>query len=301
MLLRSAPMRATAALALASLAGLGSCKSTAPGSTASTTASSTATIAPSPAPAASASATGTSALEQSKGLPPWTFAGFPGWIGYATNPERSAEDSPRHATHAIAIGDEPAWAETKAALRAHAPGFSEVVPFAAYEEIGFGCDGRTASFAFWSASKRLTPGPLWLTPPETSATVTPVVEIPKEKIPAKVASTGEPELRAWSAGAHTFVSRRTGTTLVSEVWEGETRTFRDASKYVAMEGADDVAPSLEGGPGVPIPRLVIAVEGKTLLLVESNGFEGAGFVGVLLEKGAAKRAEGRPYSYWCAF
>lgn len=294
MLVGSAQMR-TAALASVVLATLAACNRT----------SSTPPATPEPIASAVATATATatdaSALDASKGLPPWTFAGFPGWIGYATNTEQSAGDSPKHPVHAIAIGDEPAWEKAKPSLRASAPGFSEVVPFAAYEEIGFGCDGRTASFAFWSTSKRLTPGPLWLTPPETSATVTPVVEIPKEKIPAKVASTGEPELRAWSAGAHTFVSRRTGTTLVSEVWEGETRTFRDASKYVAMEGADDVAPSLEGGPGVPIPRLVIAVEGKTLLLVETNGFEGAGFVGVLLEKGAAKRAEGRPYSYWCAF
>lgn len=285
-----------AAAAVLAIAACNRSSSAPPATPASTPAS--ATVA---SPTRAATACDANALDQSRGLPSWTFEGFPGWIGYATNTEGSREDSPKHATHAIAIGDEPAWDEKKPALRVTIAGFSEVVTYATYEEIGFGCDGRTAKFAFWSASRRLPPGPAWLTPRETAATVTPVVEISKEKIPTKIATTGEKELRAWTAGAHTFVARRTDATLVSEVWEGETRTLRDESKYTPMEGADDIAPSLEGGPGVPIPRLVISVEGKTLLLVESNGFEGAGFVGVFLEKGAAKRAEGRPYSYWCAF
>jgi hypothetical protein len=50
-----------------------------------------------------------------------------------------------------------------------------------------------------------------------------------------------------------------------------------------------------------VPRMLLVAGDARLLLVQTDGYEGTNFDGLQLEKGSARWAEGKLYSYWCAF
>lgn len=237
--------------------------------------------------------------------PPPTFAGFPGWLGLATVEGHSDFDAPSEPVAHVALPEYPqAWAALagQKKLAALAPGFSDEVAFFGTHEIAFGCDGGKSTFAFFKGTRRPAQGAVWLVPPGTAASIAPLDEIPAAKISAAIKKAGPKDLRAWRVGdRRTFVSRRTDKSITSEIWEGETRVFRDEVAWRPMAGGDAVPPTLAAGPAVPIPERVLVSGTASLLVIQTHGFEGTNFRAIHLSDGAARRAEGGLYLYWCAF
>lgn len=228
-----------------------------------------------------------------------TFDGFPGWLGLAAIDGAGGDvDAPANPAAHIALTEPAAWAALGGTRQlALAPGYKEEVGYFSTAEIPFGCDGRKETFAFFKGKTRPPRGIVWLTDfGNVSVTAT-----EPATVSAAVKAAGPSELRAWRIGTRTFVTRRSDKAITAEIWDGETRVWKEESPWTPMQGGDDVPPSLEGGPAIPIPRLVLHADDESLLVVQSDGFEGTNFRGIHLEKGSARRAEGGLYLYWCAF
>jgi len=248
---------------------------------------------PTPVPVATTSVTATPAPLGPQ-MPPPTFTGFPGWLGLAAvEGPGSDTTAPANANAHVALTDPAGWAATGGArLLVLAPGHSEQVGYFTTQEIPFGCEGRKETFAFFKGKTRPPRGPVWLVSGGNVSVTAAVLTEDVKKTPTS---------RTWTIGERTFVSRLTETAIVWEIWEGKTRVWQEVNKWTPMAGADDLKPSLEGGPAAPIPRMVLTADDTSLLVIEMDGFEGTNIQGILLEKGSAKRAEGGLYLYWCAF
>jgi hypothetical protein len=236
-------------------------------------------------------------------MPTAWLVGFPGYIGLATVESGSDMGTPGYAAAHIALTESiEHLSPGESRFRALAPGYADEVVFTETKEIAFGCEENRATFSFFRGTKRPKPGPVWLLSTNTtSVSADEVVEIQKAALPAAIRD-GEPkELRAWRAGGHVFVSRRAEKSLVSEIWEGEKRLWRVDSEWKPMEGADEVTPDLSGGPGVPIPRMLLRFAGANLLVVQRDGFEGTGFKAYRIENGVVTTSDEGLYLYWCAF
>ncbi|HHO50235.1 MAG TPA: hypothetical protein ENK18_05015 [Deltaproteobacteria bacterium] len=233
--------------------------------------------------------------------PPGGQGAWLGLVAHETGEDQQDWWSPVHAGAEILAFDESrAWAgvpEGALFLALTASGEIEIT-FRGVEEIPYGCDGNTSTFATFDADTRPDEGVVWLAERDNAGALVP------NRITDDSQSTRR---RTWEGPGHglmtlertseseaTFTFQRKGKELYSEHIERH-----------LMEGAEDKPIDLtqDGEIDMPYPELMVLAPAKKTawLVTRRHGHEGLSWTVIELDHRHGEDKGSWMYAYFCAF